>query len=272
MKQLTQTQLQQMIIHYKSELHKYQQKCRALETEPMAQLLTTIKSELSRVQTENETHAKEAKEWRSKYEFTSQELNEKLKTVKSMQTEYNRLQSELRIIKKALIKEKKMNYNNCSLAMHLESDIHSLKNTIKRLEDESTSLHINVAFICEDLRKEQIKTHFLEKSLLDTEISIFEAARKMLDQQKIEQLISNTRSEKEALMKKLESFNKVNTELRRQKSHTEQQLEKEREKVRLLEEIVHQERKQKSELAHALLSFRKKFEKMQSITRYKDNE
>jgi hypothetical protein len=272
MKQLTQTQLQQMIIHYKSELHKYQQKCRELENTPMTPLLTTLKSELSLVQIEKDTLFKEAKEWRSKYEMTSQELIDKLITVKKMQTEYNRLQTELRIMKEMLIMEKKKNKNSCSLAMHLESDLHFLKDLIKKLEEEYTSLHNEFAFINEDLRKERIKTQLLEKALLDREISIYEETMKMMDQQKIVQLNRNACSEKEALMKKLGVNNKVNEELLRAKEHTEQQLEKEREKVRILKEFVQQERKQKSELAHALISLRRKFKKWQNITKYKDNE
>jgi hypothetical protein len=138
MRQLSPIQLQQQIIHYKSEMNKYKNKCESLEDKYLTQRYITLEKENDHLRSQMETYLQQLKskdleknQESSKYQalFTAQE-----REVKKLRSLLNQVKDQLRKHILHYVKDS---------STQTEKDLkktESLENQINTLQDENSYL------------------------------------------------------------------------------------------------------------------------------------
>ncbi|MFI8686188.1 hypothetical protein [Rossellomorea sp. NPDC077527] len=137
MRQLSPLQLQQQIIHYKSEMEKYRRKCEALEDEYLAKKYMAIKKENLQLQSMMETHLQELQNNETQ---KNQETSKYLALLSSQDKEIKKLHYSLNQLKEQLRKHSLHVTNSTNQIEELNQKNEVLQNEILSLQEENSYL------------------------------------------------------------------------------------------------------------------------------------
>jgi hypothetical protein len=257
LKQLSTIQLQQQIIHYKSELHKYQQRCKELENDFPVLKVTSLKNELSRLEADNEQLSKSITDWQIKYKEVNEAVTSKTGIIKKQQTEYHKLQSKFQLFKEQFKKERSLNKTTQVLQEQRLGDLQVLEEEIKKLERKCMACQIDGEYLKEEKRQWINEKNSLMKWLLHTEIWLFETFMDSVEMNK-KYIAAMKQNDEEQLLQqhKLNELKKLFDSQNKQIKVLNKQSKSYREKINELESTLQNERKIKNEFASALKSLR----------------
>jgi chromosome segregation ATPase len=176
MKQLSTIQLQQQIIHYKSELHKYQQRCIALENDFPVKKVTSLKHELSRLQAVNEQLTKSISEWQTKFKEANETMQSKSAIIKKQQTEHHKLLSKFQLLKEQHRKGKSLNKSIQDQHEQSLMNLQVMWQDLKDFERKCIACQIDGEYLKEEKRQLTIERDTLKKWLIHTEVSMIEGS------------------------------------------------------------------------------------------------
>jgi hypothetical protein len=269
LKQLSTIQLQQQIIHYKSELYKYQQRCKALENDFPVIKVTSLKNEISRLEADNEQLTKSISEWQSKYIEANETVESKTVIIKKQQSEYHKLQTKFQLFKEQFKKQKSLNLSTQDLQEQRLRNIQNLEGKIKELERKCIAYQIEGEYLKEEKQQLINERNFLKKWLLHTEICMIES---FLDSaEKNKKFISSIKhNHEEQLLKqnKLDELKNLLESKDKQIQILSIQSKSNKEKITELETSLQNERKIKNEFASALRSLRIKIQEWKEHIQY----
>jgi hypothetical protein len=222
-KYLSPIQLQQQIIHYRSELEKYKHKCSTLERHYLAQQYNSIKKENRRLENSNEDfrvqiEKKDAENEQLSLKYQSTYKSQE-KEIKKLRYTINQLKDQLRKINHLYSSELK------TLVEH-----NYLTNT--SLEKEIISSQVDQCYLIKEKELLTINTQQMEKQLFIKELELLEM-EELIEEQNIQW------NEEKQHIHRLNSFEKhKNNNLSNQNESLNMELyEKEMELLKLKEQI-----------------------------------
>lgn len=223
MKFLSPIQLQQQIIHYKSELEKYKHKCLTLEKHYLARQYNSIKKENRRLENSNEDYRiqienKDAENEQLSLKYQSAIISQE-KEIKKLRNTINQLKDQLRKINLLYSTEVKTSVENNYL-------------TKTALEKEIISSQIAHSYLIKEKELLTINKHQMEKQIFIKEIELLEM------EELIEELKIKWNEEKQQL-RRLNRFekDKNNNLLNQNESLNNELYCKEMELLKLKEQI-----------------------------------
>ncbi|MCA1062458.1 hypothetical protein LCL98_03335 [Rossellomorea aquimaris] len=171
MRQLSPIQLQQQIIHYKSELEKYKRKCETLEDEYLAKKYTALKKENRQLQSYIDTRNQEltSKETEMKQETLKYHLllSSQEKEMKKLRSSFNQLKEQLQKHTLQVRHSTKQNEYLLQRKEAQQGEILSLQEENSYLRDENDCLWRRIKMSEKQLYREEIDSWQLEELLKD---------------------------------------------------------------------------------------------------------
>ncbi|MDX8343966.1 hypothetical protein [Rossellomorea sp. YZS02] len=210
MRQLSPLQLQQQIIHYKSEMEKYKRKCESLENEYLSKKYFSLQKENEHLRSQIETKDSETQIESSKYQALLKGQEMEIKKLRNVQ---NQVKEQLRKLLQSHIANSKVQIDqlfelkesleqeilsiqtdnsfllkendslfktNHELAIRLykrEIELWELETLLKGRNEEAASRnqHIEMGFVQDEKARIKNDNEYLKKRIYLNEIELFEA-------------------------------------------------------------------------------------------------
>jgi hypothetical protein len=261
MKQLSTIQLQQQIIHYKSELHKYQQRCMALENDFPVKKVTLLKHELSRLEAVNQQLTKSISEWQTKYKEANETMESKSAIIKKQQTEHHKLLSKFQLLKAQHKKGKSLNKSIQDLQEQSEMNLQVMEQNMKGLERKCIACQIEGEYLKEEKRQLIIERDSLKKWLFHTEVTVIEGSLEGDEKYRTQMLAMMQNLEEQLLQnQRLDEIKNLLDSRVKQIQILNKQAKSYKEQINELKSALQNEKKTNNEFASALRSLRIKIQ------------
>ncbi|MGM0839106.1 MAG: hypothetical protein ACQEWE_00165 [Bacillota bacterium] len=165
MKQFSSIQLQQQIIHYKSELEKYKQKCSLLERNPLVQQYKTLKKENQLLENTLEEYRMQIK----KTEAEKEQISSKYQTfLKAQEKEMTKLRYTIHQLKDQLHKTNQIHLTEKNKQTQHQNE------TKDAFEKEVNSLQVTNCYLTKEIELLLINKQEIEKQLYRKESELLE--------------------------------------------------------------------------------------------------
>ncbi|XXM71187.1 hypothetical protein ACQ0QQ_15940 [Lysinibacillus sphaericus] len=272
MKQLSPIQLQQQIIHYKSELYKYQQKCRELEGSTAIKQLSALQHELSSLKSENKTLLHTASQWENRYREAIEISVQQASALKRMQSAYHKLQTKLSLVKEQVQKQKNKDDSIRASDEQCMITVNAFLKKSQKFEDALSEARVTMEFLNDERSRLNEKIKGLEKTIYLIELDLYETYLKAeADRQLHKDALEHINMKTAAIAKENEMLHIQRATFTDQLHKEYEKYSEERKKVMELERKVDKEQHMRKELAATLKQFRKKIDQWKEIMKFDIN-
>jgi hypothetical protein len=273
MKQLSPIQLQQQIIHYKSELHKYQQKCRELENQTAIKKVSALQNELSSLKTEYQTLTRTVIDWENRCKEAIDTTEDQSAAIKRLQSDYHKLQLKFNLQKELDVKRRKI------IGKMKEKDnqyfiiVSNMQKELQNYEEINVTYQIEIEYLKEEKRIGDKKLNSQEMYLYNTELELDQIHSKAEDDRQLYKTgLECIKMENSRMAADLENL-EYQRESRAKELHAlKEDYIEEKKKVTELKRGLQKEKKMRIELADALKQFRKKIDQWKEIMKFENKE
>jgi chromosome segregation ATPase len=272
MKQLSPIQLQQQIIHYKSELHKYQQKCRELEKRTAIKKISVLQNELSSLKIENQRLIRTVTDWEKRCKEASDTTEYQAVVIKRLQSDYHQLQVNFNLLKELYIKRKDTIDINKKKEEENSIIVNTMQMELQKFEEIGTAYQVELEYINEENRTMKKKLNKLEKTLYHMEMELFETNSKAeSDSQLFNSVLNWTKSKTASLKSELNELQILKESLTKKLHDLQDNYIEEKRKVIELKRLVEKEKKMRMELAVSLKQFKNKIIQWKELMRFENS-
>jgi chromosome segregation ATPase len=272
-KQLSPIQLQQQIIYYKSELHKYQQKCRELENRTAIKKIAALQNELSSLKTENQTLTRTVNGWKFRYEEANAITEYQAAAIKRLQSDYHQLRLNFNLLKEQYIKRTKI------IEISKEKDnqsfivVSNMQKELQKYEEINIAQQIEIEFLKEEKRLWDKKIITLEMYLSKTELDLYQSDLKAEEENRLYKSdLERIKIENSMLAADLDILENQRKSWTKELQELKEAYIEEKKKGSELKRGLDNEKKMRIELADSLKLFRKKIDQWKEIMKFENTE
>ncbi len=272
MKQLSPIQLQQQIIHYKSELHKYQQKCRELENRTAIKKISSLQNELSGLKADNLTLIRTVTDWEIRCKEASDTTEYQAAAIKRLQSDYHQLQVNFNLLKELYIKRKDTIEINKKKEEQNSIIVNTMEKELQKLEENGSASQFEAEYLNEENRILIKKINTLEKNLYNLEVDLYETNSKAESDRQLFNTVLNWIKTKKAVLESELNELQIQRESWTKKLHDLQDhYIEEKRKVIELDRLVDKEKKMRMELATSLKQFKNKIIQWKELMKFENS-